>query len=44
MLRCLGIATVMAANTLKQILARAYVAASGFLAAQYVTIKHCNHR
>ena len=40
MLCGLGIASVMAANTLSQILAKTHVAPSGFLAAQHVTIKH----
>ena len=40
MFRRLGITSVMAANTLGQILARTDVSAPGFLAAQYVTIKH----
>jgi hypothetical protein len=40
MFRRLGIASVMAANTLSQILARTDVSAPGFLAAQYATIKH----
>jgi len=40
MLSRFGIASVMAANALSQIFAGADVAPSGFLAAQYVTIKH----
>jgi hypothetical protein len=40
MFRCLGMTSVMAAYTLRQILARTDVAAPGFLAAEYVTIKH----
>ena len=40
MLRRLGIASVMAANALGRVLARADVAPSRFLAAQYITIKH----
>jgi hypothetical protein len=35
-----GLARVMAANTVGQILARANVSASGLLAAQDVTIEH----
>ena len=35
-----GITSVMAANALSQILARAYVASSGLSASQHVAIKH----
>jgi hypothetical protein len=40
MLRGLRLASIVAANTLSQILARTYVASSGFLAAKDVTVKH----
>jgi len=38
----LGITSVMAANTLSQILARTDVAAPGFLTPQHITVKHCS--
>src|SRR2546429_124009 len=40
MFRRLGITSVVAANALKQILAKTCTAASGFLATPHVTIKH----
>jgi hypothetical protein len=40
MFRRLGATSVMAANTLRQIRARTHIAASGFLAAQHVAMKH----
>src|SRR5882757_253788 len=38
--RCLGFTGIMAPNSLSQIFARTDIAASGFLTAQHVTIKH----